>query len=386
MTVYTVSELNRAIRELLQDHVIAVRGEVSNMRITRNQLVFFELKDAQSYVTCFLMAFHLEQKIKDGMEIQVVGTPSLFLKSGSFHIAVRTIEVMGSGDLQRQFELLKRKLESEGLFSESRKRTIPAFPETIGLITSKDGAAVTDVVRVLRNRWPIAAVKLYPVGVQGEQAIPGILRAFQWMATHAKEIDTVILTRGGGSLSDLWAFNSEALCRAVFSCPIPVIAGIGHERDQTLVELVADQRASTPSNAAEIATPTISDVAYYISTQQEQMIGAVRRLCFDAKQWFRDLLDRLELTIRTPLQRMNNAVHQFHISTNTFQSRITQDRLRVDHFLKLLQSLSPTHILDRGYSITRDAHGNVLKRADRIPSGEHIRTQLAMGVLSSTVD
>src|SRR3989338_31502 len=254
--VYTVSEFVSYIRDFLRENVgfVLIQGEASGLHITQDRFVWFELKDKDTSVSCFMMKWELKVPLEDGMEIKVLGLPQLFQKSGRFHIRVEELELVGAGALQKAFEALKKKLEKEGLFAEARKRALPRFPEAIGLITSPDAAAYTDVLRILKNRWAGLTIKFYPVAVQGIGSVKEIVRAFDYF-NYSKNVEVIILTRGGGSLEDLQSFNSEDVARAIFSSAIPVVCGVGHERDESLSDYVADLRASTPSNAAELVVP-----------------------------------------------------------------------------------------------------------------------------------
>ncbi|MDO8435501.1 MAG: exodeoxyribonuclease VII large subunit, partial [bacterium] len=264
MNAYTVSEFVTAVSAYLEQGLgtVVVQGEVTGYRIAKDRLVYFELKDASARVLCFAIVGDFHQPIEDGMEIRVTGSAKLFKATGGFHLRVIAIELVGAGALQRAFELTKQKLERDGLFAPEHKKPLPRFPEVVGIVTSKDAAAFTDVVRILNNRWGGMHIVLAPAGVQGPGAIPEIVEALRWCNENGDvRPDVLIVTRGGGSLEDLQAFNSEDVCRAIFSSRIPVVCGVGHERDTTLAELVADVRASTPSNAAERVVPDRRDIA-----------------------------------------------------------------------------------------------------------------------------
>lgn len=361
MQVYSVSDFVSGVNELLAGIPACVEGEVSNFKIAQNRFVWFDLKDESSYVSCFLLAFQLDQPLEDGMMIQVTGRPSLFQKSGKFHLRVNKIQVMGEGSLKRQYELLKVKLTKEGLFNPERKRPLPRFPKKIGLVTSSDAAAYTDVLKILKNRWAGIEILHFPVNVQGAQAVPQVVAALQEINhSYSKQLDVVILTRGGGSMEDLQAFNDEAVVRAAFALKVPLVAAIGHERDETLVEYVADQRASTPSNAAERVVPDKRDVMAQIQTSVERQYRALQ-----------------------------NAHHVITERTSTAVSILTQQMQQyhrnLDHLVDLLHSYNPKQILQRGYTITRDTSGAVLSKPKQVKAGDELETIFADGSVQSKV-
>lgn len=337
MRIYSVTEFNKEVNTLLSDINVAVQGEVANFKITQNRFVWFELKDEKSYVSCFLMAFNLRVQLADGMMIQVIGSPGLFTKSGRFHLLAKDIKLVGEGTLKKEYELLKKKLEAEGLFASERKRQLPRFPEKIGLITSQDAAAYTDVMKILKNRWSGLEIYFYPVSVQGQSAIRDILSAFNHFNSHQYNLDAIILTRGGGSMEDLWAFNNEEVCRAVFGSKIPVVSAVGHERDVTLVDYVADVRAATPSNAAELVVPHKDDV----------------------------------------IMQINNLIIDQERSFDVFREKI-------EHALSLLHSYNPKNVLRRGYSITK-YNGKIVKDSKSIKKNDIIETQLFKGKIKSKI-
>lgn len=361
MQVYSVSEFVHGVNDLLSGIPACVQGEISNFHIAQNRFVWFELKDESSYVSCFLLAFQLDQPLEDGMEIQVIGRPALFQKSGKFHLRVNKIQVVGAGSLKRQYELLKAKLTKEGIFAEGRKRLLPKFPQHIGLVTSADAAAYTDVLRILKNRWAGLDIVHFPVNVQGAQAVASIESALALInRDYAKQLDVVILTRGGGSMEDLQAFNDENVVRAVFGLKVPVVAAIGHERDETLVEFAADQRASTPSNAAELVVPDKRDVI-------AQLKIAVGRQYQALQTNHHIVTERITSDIVILSQQMKS------YTTN------------VDHLIDLLHSYNPKQILERGYSITRTSTGQVVRHIQQVKIGETVQTIVVDGSINSKV-
>lgn len=406
--VYSVSELVTGLRELLRQTigVITVQGEIVGYRTPKSNLVYFEVKDESSAMLCFSLAHEVHISLEDGMEVQVIGYPSLFQRRGTFHFRVMEIRPVGAGAIQKALNALKAKLEAEGLFRVERKRPLPKFPESVGLITSPDAAAYTDVLRVLRNRWGGLVVKFVPVPVQGPGAAAQIVRALRNF--RKDQADVIILTRGGGSLEDLQAFNDEAVARAVFSAAAPVISGVGHERDWTLADLVADLRAATPSNAAELAVPDRDEVAREIEAMLETIDG-------DFSHWLETirasidgslirLLNRAEVQTKAVSQSIQRFAQLEQVLARKFNAsgeaiddsiaklengigrRFDQAAVGLAGQIRLLTGLSPQSALERGYSITRLADGKqVVHSARQVRVGQAITTKVARGTFDSTV-
>lgn len=409
MRVYTPSEFVQEVRGVLHEFQVTIQGEVSGLHINQGRLVFFDLKDDVSRVQCFLLAHELQRigvELKDGEEIRVIGYPSLYVRSGGFHVKVSDIQLFGKGALQKAFEELKRKFEQEGLFEQARKRALPVFPATIGLITSSDAAAYTDVLRILRNRYPLARVLFHETRVQGIEALPQIVRAFAYFNEHPKSADVLILTRGGGSLEDLQAFNSEDVCRAVFASKIPVVCGVGHERDVTLAELVADVRASTPSNAAELAVPDRAELLVHLGDEVRAQVHIMDARVSAVSHEIRHGARLLEDVFRARRENMVRALHHFAVTSSrmaarivTLQERIThtarellgrldvrlgRDRDLLAHLRLRLLSLGPEQVLARGYSMTT-VNGKIVKRVGEVQTGDALVTRLRDGQIESDV-
>lgn len=386
MHVYTVSEFIHGINELLNGIPACVQGEVSNFRINQNRFVWFDLKDEKSYVSCFLLAFQLDQKLEDGMEVQIIGRPSLFVKSGRFHLRVHKIKVIGEGSLLRQYELLKAQLAKEGLFDPERKRPLPKFPNTIGLVTSKDAAAYTDVLRILKNRWSGLSIVHFPVAVQGDSAVPSLLLALQRINhDYAQHLDVVIITRGGGSMEDLQAFNDESVVRAVFALRVPTVAAIGHERDVTLVEYVADVRASTPSNAAEFVVPDKRDVLQQIHvhvSRQRQAIDILHRTHVERTT---TNVFHLVQYVQQHLQTLQARFERFSFASRQWQQHVRTFVTRLDYQIALLHSYDPKGTLRRGYTITRRADGQLITSVHNVKQSDQLNTTVADGTIHSQV-
>ncbi|MBI4276364.1 exodeoxyribonuclease VII large subunit [Candidatus Uhrbacteria bacterium] len=359
--VFSVSEFTHAVSDYLEQGlgVVAIQGEVVDFRVAKEKLVYFTLKDKSSQVLCFMMVWDLHQPLEDGMEVKVTGTPKLFTTRGQFHVRVMEVELVGAGALQRAFQILKTKLEKEGLFAPERKRALPRFPQVIGLVTSEEAAAYTDVLRILNNRWQGLTIILHHVPVQGVGAIPEIVGAIHAFGVNKPNV--IIVTRGGGSLEDLQAFNSEEVARAIFASAIPIVVGVGHERDITLADLVADVRAATPSNAAELVVPDRRDIRY----QVDAMIGTIE-----------------ETVTRTVRERTATLITALTSGMTQWYERLQQ---RLAEMTKLLDALSPTAVLQRGYSITMK-DGRALRDARGVLRGDRITTTLAHGAFDSIVE
>jgi len=404
----SVSQCVELVRTTLQAVVgeLTVYGEVSELqRRSGGSLVFFSLKDESSYLRCFMLEHELKVALADGMEIRVTGYPSLFKKNAGFHMRVQRIELVGEGALRKQLELTKKKLEHEGLFSVDRKRALPAFPEHIGIITSEDAAAFTDVKRVLSNRWPITALTLVPSQVQGGSAIKQLLRALDFMANEVAP-DVIILTRGGGSLEDLQAFNSEELARKIFALHVPVVVGVGHERDWTIADFVADVRAATPSNAAELCTPRTQDVLLHIDSMIETLGYSLRKTLDQRAHGLFRAVARLSGAMSSTLEHVNRMIAQVqffgvHIYETViaigervdFLARASYFGIKSMHdntserfgsLQKLLQSVSPRAVLKRGYSITR-VKGKVVTSSRDVVKSDILITTLSDGEIKSEV-
>ena len=434
--VWTVSELTARIRDLLAKNFtdIFVQGEISNARQAQSGHFYFTLKDASAQIRCVCFKQQLRLlkfRPEDGLQVTLRGSVSVYEARGEYQIYVETIEPVGLGALQLAFEQLKKRLEAEGLFDPARKKPLPLLPRRIGLITSPRGAAVRDVVRILRRRFPNVHLTLYPVRVQGEGAAAEIVTAVRFF-NRKKLADVLILARGGGSLEDLWAFNEEIVARAICDSAIPVISGVGHETDFTIADFVADVRASTPSAAAEIVVQTRREFDKHIAELRETLAQQIRYRILvlsrrvhelGARRAFRRPLDllrqqrqrademtsRLALGLRARLEQARKRFTAAHVRIVSFdfRAKIAAFRLRLERRgadlgvraervlrakrerlerLKLqLEERGPLRLLERGYSIAYDAAGNLLRSADQVALGDSVALQLARGRLTTEV-
>lgn len=382
--VYTVGQLTTYLKEVLDSNPalfdIWVSGEVSNHRKPGSGHHYFSLRDADSVVRCVMFRpGRGGEFLSDGSQVLVHGRVSLYKARGDLQLYVDMVRAEGLGALQQAFEELKLRLESEGLFDPARKRPLPRFPATIAVVTSPDGAALQDILNILSRRYPLADVLVVPTQVQGDAAAPGIVAALSTIA-QAQGIDVVIVTRGGGSLEDLWPFNEEMVARAIFSCPVPVISAVGHETDVTISDLVADVRAPTPSAAAELVAPHRADLLAR-SAEFAEMIGStVRRLLSDRRIALNLAADRLG--DRSPDTRVYR--EQIDVMLRSGRLAITGAfeawRARTRALEAELRALGPEQVLGRGYAIVRKgADGPVLVSASETSPGESLEITLAEG-------
>jgi exodeoxyribonuclease VII large subunit len=414
--ILSVSALNREARRVLEGSFgrIWVEGEISNLARPSSGHLYWSLKDARAQVRCAMFrSAHRGRSVdpQDGMQVVVRGRISLYEPRGDYQLIVDQIEDAGEGALQRRFEALKRKLAAEGLFDPERKRELPRIPQRIGVVTSPTGAAIRDVLISLRRRFPAAHVLLYPTSVQGDKAAGEIVAALE-RASQRAECNLLILTRGGGSLEDLWPFNEEAVARAVRATSIPIIVGVGHETDFTIAEFAADLRAPTPSQAAEFAVPQQSD--YLARTQAvEAMLERIllRRLRDEQRK-----LDVLEhrlarthpgvilQTNRDRLAALEHRLQRAHPGNIVVATRqqIDERRLRLQQAIarlitdlngrarlveRALTALSPLATLERGYAIvSRKDDSTLVTDSGMVSPGSPIDVRLAQGELTATVD
>ncbi len=390
---YTVAELSAYIRDLfaldyrLQD--LTVTGEVSNMRPAASGHWYFTLKDGQSQIKCAMWRSRVAQQAfvpNDGDAVIAEGRVEVYEPRGEYQLIADNMRPLGVGDLYAQFEQLKALLDSEGLFDPERKRPLPAFPRQIGIVTSPEAAAFQDVQNVLRRRFPLAELILSPTLVQGDSAPPRIVTALEKLNQHT-QVNVILLIRGGGSIEDLWAFNDERVARAVAASHIPVIAGVGHETDFTIVDFVADLRAPTPSAAAELATPNISDLQLTLE-QQATLLTALMSDRLDAlgnnlvssQRTLGHLSPVRQVT--TLRQRLDDWAERLDRSQ---KQRFASLRERLDSRAAALNAANPQAILARGYAIVTDSHTGERITADA-QSGDGITIQLHDGELKARIE
>ena len=385
--IFSVSEANNFIKALLdrvpQLQEIFVRGEISNYKLYPSGHHYFTLKDAEGAMRCVLFkgnALRLRFRPENGMKVIAFGRISVFPRDGAYQLYVSELSPEGAGDLHVAFEQLKAQLEREGLFD-------PAHKKPLAIITSPAGAAVHDMLRILRARWPLTEVKLLGVRVQGTEAPPEIAGALRY-ANRYKVADLIITGRGGGSIEDLWAFNDERVARAIYESEIPVISAVGHEPDVTIADYVADARASTPSNAAEIAVPDRNDVRARLTALERSMTKTEE----SRLSALRERLTALERkrVLRDPMAFIADKRLLLDYTQKSLASlaekQVGERRQRFAALCASLHAMSPLAVLARGYAVARTANGTVLRSADEVAVGETIDVTLGRGSLACTVN
>lgn len=388
----TVSQLNRQARALLEQGLarLWVEGEISNIARPASGHLYFSLKDKSAQIRA---AFFSQRQrgptigLKNGDQVLVFGRVSLYEARGDYQLIVEQVEPAGEGALKRQFEVLKKKLEAEGLFDADRKTAPPALPRRIGVITSPSGAAIRDIISVLGRRFPSVPVIVYPAAVQGDAAAPELIAALE-TAIRRDECDVLIMGRGGGSLEDLWAFNDEKLARTIADSPIPIVSAVGHEVDFTIADFVADVRAPTPSGAAELVVPDRDDWLRTINSLATRIARLGQRTVEERGQTLDWLSRRLLQTSPTAMlersaARLCNLQQRLSAGSRGIVAAIQH---RLELAMRGLHSVSPLATLDRGYAIVTDVDsGKVLLNAGDVAPGDDVRARLARGELIATV-
>jgi len=385
--VVTVSELLRSVRDSLERRfpLAWVSGEISNLSRAPSGHCYFTLKDGQAQVDCVMFrsrAALLQAELRDGARVEARARVTLYEPRGRFQLSVEAVRQAGLGPLYERFLRVKEKLEREGLFAPELKRALPEFPRCIGVVTSRAAAALRDVLTTLARRNPSLTVVLYPVPVQGQGAARQIAMMLR-RASERAECDVLLLVRGGGSMEDLWQFNEEVLARAIRACSIPVVVGVGHETDFTIADFAADARAPTPTAAAEMASPSRAELAGRLRGCVQHLAREMRRRLDYAAQgldgWVRRLVHpAARLAAHRNLVLQLNARLAFALTHCVHRSNARLERLQA-----ALGGLDPAAVLSRGYSITYDAAGVVLRDAANVKEGERLRTRLARGEVLS---
>jgi exodeoxyribonuclease VII large subunit len=434
--VFTVSRLNREVRFILEGSfpLLWVEGEISNFTVPASGHWYFSLKDAASQVRCAMFKpgnRRVDFITKDGMQVMMKARVSLYEGRGEFQLLAEHMEEVGEGQLRKAFEVLKKRLLAAGLFDVKHKKPLPVFPQTIGVITSPTGAAVRDILSVLRRRYPAVPVIIYPTLVQGEAAAKNIVSAIQ-LASQRKECDVLILARGGGSLEDLWPFNEEIVAHAIHACPLPILSGVGHEVDFTIADFVADLRAPTPSAAAELCTPDSDELHKSLNFSRQRLLRLLQQQLLQLQQhldWVNKhlqqqhpkrrlqeqkqqiklvfntlagyqtaMLANLQANLQTQTARLiaSTPKHQIHHTlqtlllqqqhlkaalTNTLQAL----RVRLGNAAATLDALSPLATMQRGFAVASKGK-HVLTKASEVQAGDKIAVRLQEGSLDCVVE
>lgn len=388
--IYSVAEITREIKSLLESSFprLWIEGELSNFKRHSSGHIYFTLKDENSQISCAMWRFRtgtLNFEPQSGMRVRVEGDVQVYERGGNYQLIVQQMQPAGIGALQQAFEALKRKLHEEGLFEQHHKKPLPKYPEKIAVVTSPTGAAIRDIINVLKRRFPRIDIFLYPVSVQGSVAAEQIAAAIDDINRYA-DIDVMIIGRGGGSLEDLWAFNEEVVARAIFASAIPIISAVGHEIDFSIADFVADHRAPTPSAAAEIAVPNRSEVLgelnYYHEKYQQTLLNKIR--------YYREKLQHIQSGYG--FRRPEDLVYQYSQRLDELQramqlalrNALNIKRNQLDHIRQQLAAMNPASILDRGYSICYK-DGEIVKDARQLTPGDSVTVALSKGRFKSDI-
>lgn len=390
--IQSVTELTSLIKNRIEREFssVWVRGEISNLSRPQSGHYYFTLKDDNSQIRSVIWrstAQRTKFELEEGQEVLCNGDIDLYLPRGSYQLIVRKVEPVGEGQLQLAFKQLHRKLSEEGLFDRSTKKAIPRYPQRIGIVTSPTGAAVRDFCQVVKRRWPQMAMLIIPSRVQGDEAPLDLCRAIKIAGRIRPALDLLLITRGGGSIEDLWCFNNEAVVRAIHSCSIPVVSAIGHEIDVTLSDLAADRRALTPTEAAEIISP---DQREWLDALDEVEF----RLAFLLKQQAKTARARLDRIVsRRIFQQPQDLLNEYSRDLDAvsdqlsrlIQNRITDASYKLQEASVRLQAINPLQVLARGYSITSDSSGRMIKSSEQLEIDDEMTTRMTWGEIKSRV-
>lgn len=391
--VLTVSALTLLIKEVVEGSfpLVWVSGEISNFSRPQSGHCYLTLKDDQAQIRAVIWrgtAATIRCDLHDGLEVICRGHLDLYAPRGSYQLVIDELQPKGIGALEQALRRLREKLTAEGLFERGRKRPIPAFPRRIAVVTSPTGAAIRDFLQVLSRRWRGCDVLIVPVRVQGVGSAEEIARAIATVNRLLTPIDVLVVARGGGSLEDLWAFNEEAVVRAIAGSRIPVVSGVGHEIDVTLADLAADLRALTPSEAAERVVPATDDIRAKLVSRQQQMAAALRNRVGTARRQLESLADRRVL--RKPFDRLRELEQQLDQwsvrAERAARQRVANARQCATGLSARLESLSPLGVLSRGYTLTTHADGRLIGGIDQLAIGDQITTRFARGQAVSRIE
>jgi len=390
--VFSVTAITMAVKQTLEGvfRGIFVEGEITNLREPSSGHIYFDLKDREALLPAVMFKYQVRKygdQLQEGMQVRIGGNLTCYPKQGKYQLVAETAELLNKGNLFLEFEKLKKKLEAEGLFDPAHKKPIPAYPQRIAVITSPTGAAVRDILSVLKRRSPHLEILILPTLVQGDEAAPQIAQALQDANTVTPKPDVILVGRGGGSMEDLWVFNEEIVARAIFNSDIPVISCVGHEIDYTIADFVADLRAPTPSAAAELVVKNSQNTRAHIAQLQKQLLQAVSLFYERAK-------NRYERTISKPafsqpetwVQNKMQEVDDWNLRLEqAFGNKVTDAERRTELLTQKLAALGPQAVLKRGYSITRKQDGTVISRVSQTRPGETIYVQVQDGMIYTEV-
>ena len=382
-----VSELNGYIKNIIDgDEMLAnvyIKGEISNFKRHYSGHLYFTLKDETSLIKCVMFKSYtnyLNFEPKDGMSVVILGSVSVFERDGVYQVYAKGMEPEGVGALYKAYEKLKAKLSEEGLFDEAHKKPIPILPRAIGVVTSKTGAVIRDIINVTTRRLPNVNIILYPAAVQGEGAAQTIVNGIKYF-NKAKNVDTIIIGRGGGSLEDLWPFNEEITARAIYESEIPIISAVGHETDFTIADFVADLRAPTPSAAGELAVPDVLEVRWKLENINKRLANSLRKKVENMRIKYDNLKNSRAL--KNPYdalrQKMIVCDNLYKNIENNFSLKVQDRHIKLVGFIGRLENLSPLKTMLRGYSIVENLDGKVIKSVNDLSKNDEISIRLNDG-------
>ena len=391
--IISVTQINEYIRVMMDSDrllaSLAIRGEISNYKVYPSGHHYFTLKDEGGALRCVMFkgnALRLKFHPENGMKVIAMGKISVFPRDGAYQLYCTGLILDGVGDLYAAFEQLKAKLSAQGLFDPAHKKPIPAYPGTIGIITSSAGAAIHDMLRILHKRYPLVKVRLLPVRVQGVEAPDEIVAAIRY-ANHYRLADLLIVGRGGGSMEDLWAFNDEKVAKAIYDSIIPVISAVGHEPDVTISDFVADLRAATPSNAAELAVPDQDALRQILDGMSSNMMAALQQKIVNARRHLKVLSESAALqSPESYLQYRKKALQL--LENRLISAQVQQHNRKNQRFVALtakLDAMSPLKVLTRGYAVATDEAGNIIRSAGAVKAGDAITIRVSDGTIHANV-
>lgn len=391
--IYEVSQINEYLKLRFEEDeflsAVFIRGEISNYKLYPSGHHYFSLKDANGAIRCVMFkgnAFRLRFRPENGMKVIAFGRISVFPRDGAYQLYCADMTPDGIGDLHVAFEQLKAKLQAQGLFSQERKKPLPKFPHRIAIVTSSAGAALRDMLRILRKRYPLCEVKLLAVRVQGEEA-PGEIAAAIRYANRFRVADLIITGRGGGSIEDLWAFNDERVAYAIAESEIPVISAVGHEPDVTISDFVADLRAATPSNAAELAVPDQLELRQQLDAKRSLLLTLMQKKLKQERQAVSSLASARSL--RSPINYLNDQRLRLDYTHRRIGAASTallnQNREQFVRLTAKLDAMSPLKVLGRGYSVTLNENGQLVKSVKAVKCGDSLTVRMSDGKLTAQV-
>lgn len=389
----TVSSLNNYIKNIIDEdemlNNVYIKGELSNFKKHYSGHLYFTLKDETSLIKCVMFksyAGYLRFEPKDGMSVVILGSVSVFERDGVYQIYAKGMEPDGMGALHTAYEQLKEKLSEEGLFDEKYKKPIPVLPKAIGVVTSKTGAVIRDIINVTTRRFPNVNIKLYPAAVQGEGAAETIVKGIEFF-NREKNVDTIIIGRGGGSLEDLWPFNEEITARAIFNSELPIISAVGHETDFTISDFVADLRAPTPSAAGELAVPDILEVKWKIENINKRLANSLKQKVEKMKEKYSIIVN--SKVLKNPYEMIQQKMLQCDNVTknleNIFSLKVKDEHIKLVGLASKLDSLSPLKTLTRGYSIVESQDGKIIKSVKSLKQGDELNIKMSDGLVKAEV-